>query len=100
MAALVVSIRFQDGADLSPFLRLLLLLLLHWLRLSTFDGGRKTAALFLSARFKMAPIILPPSVFSSSSSTGYVSQRSMGVKKRMRKRFSELRFPRLFLRRR
>ena len=38
MAALVVSIRFQDGADLSPFLRLLLLLLLHWLRLSTFDG--------------------------------------------------------------
>ena len=62
MAALVVSIRFQDGADLSPFLRLLLLLLLHWLRLSTFDGGRKTAALFLSAHFKMAPIIpLPPS---------------------------------------
>ena len=38
MAALVVSIRFQDGADLSPFLRLLLLLLLHWLRLSPFDG--------------------------------------------------------------
>ena len=41
MAALVVSIRFQDGADLSPFLRLLLLLLLHWLRLSTFDGGKE-----------------------------------------------------------
>jgi len=34
MAALVVSIRFQDGADLPSFLRLLLLLLLHWLRLS------------------------------------------------------------------
>ena len=31
---------FQDGADHSPFLRLLLLLL-HWLRLSTFDGGKE-----------------------------------------------------------
>ena len=40
MAALVVSIRFQDGADLSPFLRLLLLLT-HWLRLSTFDGSKE-----------------------------------------------------------
>ena len=41
MAALVVSIRFQDGADLPSFLRLLLLLLLHWLRLSTSNGSRE-----------------------------------------------------------
>ena len=42
MAALFISTRFQDGADRSPFLRLLLLLLLfHWLRLSTFDGSKE-----------------------------------------------------------
>ena len=47
MAALVVSIRFQDGADLSPFLRLLLLLLLlHWLRLSISDGKDSPAVEF------------------------------------------------------
>ena len=42
---------------------------------------------------KMAPIILPSSVFSSSSSsTGYVSRRSMGLKKQrnLRKSISTL----------
>ena len=46
MAAPVVSIHFQDGADLSPFLRLLLLLLLHRLRLSTFNGKDSPAVEF------------------------------------------------------
>ena len=41
MAAPCGSTRFQDDADGPPFLRLLLLLLLHWLHLSTLDWSKE-----------------------------------------------------------
>ena len=53
MAALLTSACFQDCADHSPFLRLLLLLL-HWLRLSTFDG-RKEEEESLKVDFRAFP---------------------------------------------
>ena len=41
MAAPCGSARFQDDADGPPFIRLLLLLLLHWLRLPTLDWSKE-----------------------------------------------------------